>query len=415
MYVHNLELEQVRTFTGASLAFQVPGRELPLPNLTLIVGTNGAGKSTLLRSVALAALAPVLRSSGYAPRSIARRVGGAPVGPGFLRGKFSFQPEDGVPATEWNSELRINPARTNWSDRLEQESPPWADAMFETDGPAFFVVGYGANRRVDSSLAFQMQEKERHPRFLRVASLFEESVVLRPLSSWLPRWQNPGRRKQVITLINEIIGSVKVVEQNDEGEYLFERNGSLIPFDALSDGYRAFIGWVGDLLYHVTRGVPSGAKLDQTSGIALIDEIDLHMHPQWQREVLPRLAAALPRIQFVCTTHSPLVIGSVHRHNVLVLKEEGGATRIEPSPIEVHGLSSDQILTSEYFGLDSTRAPAFAENLERVASRAREGDTDQAKQYLRMLTLGERALVEPKPPTRRKTVKRKAAPKRRRS
>lgn len=404
MYVHSLKLFNIRTFEKADIAFQVPGGKESRPgldNVTLVVGTNGAGKSTVLRSIALAAIAPVLQSSGFVARSIARRTLKRRLN-GTMEATFSFGAEDNGADGEWRSRLRAQASRSGWIDRLvANKAPPWSEMLWESEMNGFFVVGYGATRRVASSRSSAFTaEKERHPRFLRVAGLFEDSVTLRPLSSWFPGWDNPGRRKQLVGLLNEIVGSAKIVDDPGADELLFEVGDSRVPFDALSDGYRAFIGWVADFLFHVTRGVASGRKLNQTVGIALIDEIDLHMHPQWQREVLPRLAAALPQMQFICTTHSPLVIGSVHQKNVIVLRGDDRRTVVEPAPIEVHGLSSDQILTSPYFGLESTRAPSFVLELNKVAKRARGGDADQARQYLRMLSLGERAM----PPTRAATA-----------
>lgn len=405
MYVHDLRLSRIRTFESAALTFQAPDSKDQGPglnNVTLVVGTNGAGKSTVLRSIALTAIAPVLSSSGFVARSIARRTKRGS-SKGVMDATFTFTADDVGAKGRWKSTVEVMPPRSGWIDRLAStEAPSWSETLWESGSTGFFVVGYGATRRVESSRSMGSfaQEKERHPRFLRVASLFEDSVVLRPLSSWLPTWRNPGRRKQVIGLLNEIVGSAKLVDDPGTDDSLFDVGGSRVPFDALSDGYRAFIGWVADFLFHVTRGVPSGHKLNETAGIALVDEIDLHMHPQWQREVLPRLAAALPRMQFICTTHSPLVIGSVHQKNVLVLRDDDGESIVEPAPIEVHGLSSDQILTSPYFGLESTRAPAFVERLDEVAKQARAGDADLARQYLRMLSLGERAVESPKKRTK---------------
>lgn len=406
MYIRDLSLTNVRTFEEASFTFQAPDaptKQPGLPNVTLIVGTNGSGKSTVLRSIALAAISPVLTSSGFVARSIARRTATGSTRASWS-GTFTFSPEDRGATKPWSSKVAALASRDGWMDRLSPgRAPPWAESLWDSKTQGFFVVGYGATRRVEGarSSSFTVQEKERHPRFLRVASLFEDSVVLRPLSSWLPGWKNPGRRKQVFTLLNAIIDSARLVEGDDD-ESLFEVGPTRVPFDALSDGYRAFIGWVADFLFHVTRGVPTGVRLEDTAGIALIDEVDLHMHPQWQREVLPRLSAALPRMQFICTSHSPLVIGSVHQKNVVVLKQRDGATIVEPAPIEVHGLSADQILTSPYFGLDSTRAPGFVKQLGTVAKKARSGDADQARQYLRMLTLGERALEATEAPRRKK-------------
>lgn len=400
MYVTRLQCENLRTIAKTAIDFCVPTPTArkdvattgPLPNVTLLLGTNGAGKTTILRAIALAALAPLLpRSSGYAPRAMVRRTKKGPVGTGLTRARLRFSEQDGRTG-EVDSELRLLASDEGYHERFDfqNDEPDWAKLLWKERSPACFLVGYGASRRVDAagSFALQMQEKERHPRFLRVAGLFEDSVVLRPLSSWLPQWDNPGRRKQLVSLFNKVLDDVQIVDKPVDGQYLFSMDGAEFPFDSLSDGYRALIGWIADLLYHVSRSTPSGAMLFETQGIVLLDEVDLHLHPGWQKSVIPRLARAMPNIQFVFTSHSPLVVGSLHRDNVRIVKRGSAGTVVEAAPLEVFGLSADQILTSEYFGLETTREPEFASAVSKVAAAARRGDANSAQQFLRMLALG---------------------------
>ncbi|MFN7587785.1 MAG: AAA family ATPase [Planctomycetota bacterium] len=409
MYVTRITCENLRTISEVSvdLCVPTPGSAQPddggpLPNVTLLLGVNGSGKTTILRAIALAALAPLMPSSGYAPRAMVRRTtkGLAKKGVGRAVARLRFTPQDGR-ADEIDSEFRLLASKDDDHERFDLSAgePEWAKLLWKERSPACFLVGYGASRRVDAagSFALQMQEKQRSPRFLRVAGLFEDSVVLRPLSSWLPQWDNPGRRKQLVTLFNEVLDDVQIVEEPKDGQYLFRMDGTEFPFDALSDGYRALIGWIADLLYHISRSVPSGAMLFQTEGIVLIDEIDLHLHPTWQKTVIPRLARAMPNLQFVLTSHSPLVVGSLHRENVRIVRRSERGTVVEAAPLEVFGLSADQILTSEYFGLKSTRQEGFAAAVAEVAKQARSGDPGKAQQFLRMLVLGGAAELDPMP------------------
>lgn len=146
-------------------------------------------------------------------------------------------------------------------------------------------------------------------RYERVASLFEEHVTLMPLSYWLPEYakSNKGRYTQVINLINDLLPlNCQIQKTVQENENLFEMNGIVLPFRALSDGFRAYIGWIGDMLFHVCQGVATGLKLREMRGVVMVDEIDLHLHPEWQKVVVPTLAKALPNVQFIFTTHSPI-------------------------------------------------------------------------------------------------------------
>ena len=99
-----------------------------------------------------------------------------------------------------------------------------------------------------------------------------------------------------------------------------------VPVDVLSDGVLNIIGIIGDI---ACRAIQLNTKvydkpLADTNGIVLIDEIDLHLHPQWQQVVLQSLTKAFPNIQFIVTTHSPQVLSTVHNRNIGILNNESG-------------------------------------------------------------------------------------------
>ena len=106
----------------------------------------------------------------------------------------------------------------------------------------------------------------------RVQSLFEEAYSLLPLNAWLPafRRSNPGRHTQVVNLINRLMGSGHYVftGELEEGDYLFDRGGLKVPSPVLSDGYRAFLGWIGDLLYHVCMTVRAARSSSKTGALS---------------------------------------------------------------------------------------------------------------------------------------------------
>ncbi|OCX69003.1 hypothetical protein A6M27_14520 [Acidithiobacillus thiooxidans] len=89
----------------------------------------------------------------------------------------------------------------------------------------------------------------------------------------------------------------------------------------LSDGIRNVIAMVGDIAFRAVQlNAHLGARAAlETSGIALIDEVDMHLHPSWQQVILKGLREAFPRIQFIVTTHSPQVLSTVRRENIRVL------------------------------------------------------------------------------------------------
>ena len=119
------------------------------------------------------------------------------------------------------------------------------------------------------------------------------------------------------------------------------------------------------------------------SGVVLIDEIDLHLHPSWQREVVQTLSTALPRMQFIATTHSPLVASTVQSENIFVTDEdENGHAIIKQLEERVYGRSVEQLLLSSYFGLESTKPASFMEASRELFAEVAKGDSKAALAFL---------------------------------
>lgn len=371
MYIQSLSLRDFRTFGKARLEFLHADRpatdELPsgrLPNVNVLLGDNGSGKTSVLRAIALAGLGPIVGDTGLLPHSLVRRTRRTQRELARIEASFTLH------ARQDESPLEMVKSVVAVQRRDEIEQLRWAGdqdtdwkPVYKSSNVAFFMVGYGATRRVERPDSFNLgaRSKSRLPRAQRVQGLFEDSYSLIPLGSWLPAFEsrNRGRHKQVVTLLNRILKPTeyRFTGEFDQVDYLFERKGVKVPFQAMSDGYRALIGWVADLLYHVCFNCPDGLKLVDARGVALVDEVDLHLHPGWQMKVIDSLAAALPRMQFIFTTHSPLIVGSLEWMNVLVMREGPKGVTAERVRRAIHGLDADQLLVTDLFGLASTRPP----------------------------------------------------------
>jgi predicted ATP-binding protein involved in virulence len=125
-------------------------------------------------------------------------------------------------------------------------------------------------------------------------------------------------------------------------------------------------------------------------GIVLVDEIDLLLHPSWQRVVIPAVARTFPNIQFIFTTHSPIVTGTLEAENILVARETdvNGISIVRHVEAEVHGLNAEQVLLSSYFELSSTRSPDISAGIEELARLAIDGDEEARRRYLTALIEG---------------------------
>lgn len=405
MYIESITINNFRTFRKARIEFshrdRKPTKALPaskLPNVNLLLGNNGLGKTTLLKAIALAALGPAVADSGIYPYRLVRREPDkrqSEEGTATIYATYKAHPQDQVPVNMVESHITISQRGDLEQLRWTHEDDKVWHPIYSSSSDAFFFVGYGATRRVEKQDRADVGSRKQSSfaRAQRIQSLFEEAYSLVPLSVWLPAFkkENPGRYKQIVNLINRLMGKghFQFTGELEEKEYVFERGGLRVPFPALSDGYRAYLGWIGDLLYHICMTCPSGSKLVDNRGIVMVDEIDLHIHPRWQINVLPVLSKALPNIQFIVTSHSPLVVGSLQWMNI-ILMAPGPKQSSKPKRIEegIHGLDADQILLTEFFGMRSTRVPAKESQLQKLTEKARVGDISAAKELLIALTKG---------------------------
>jgi len=179
--------------------------------------------------------------------------------------------------------------------------------------------------------------------------------------------------------ISTVIPECKMIGLDENAEDLqatINDNGTeqLLPFKMLSDGYRNMLAMVADIACRCAVLNPQfGAKAPlMTDGMVLIDEIDLHLHPKWQRSVVGNLKKAFPKIQFVVTTHSPFIIQSLKREEIIRLGDD------EPLPDTID--KSIEEIIEEIQGIE----------LPQMSPRRKEM-TETAQKYYQLLKSGEKA------------------------
>lgn len=106
---------------------------------------------------------------------------------------------------------------------------------------------------------------------------------------------------------------------------MLRKNGEPLNAEQLSDGEKIYLALVGDLCHRLSLANPVGDPL-LGGGIVLIDEVDLHLHPQWQSEIANALTRTFPNIQFIISTHSPHVINSVPTTSLRIIDADGSIT-----------------------------------------------------------------------------------------
>lgn len=155
---------------------------------------------------------------------------------------------------------------------------------------------------------------------------------------------------------------------------IVEKFGELV-VNQLSDGEKGLLAMVGDLARRLAIANPGLPDPLQGEGVVLIDEIELHLHPEWQRRIIPSLTQTFPNCQFIITTHSPQILGEIQ--NGIVYRLRSSPKGIVAEKMQTYGRDSNQIL--EDIMDVSERSPTFKNDLRRLFRLIEDGKLDEAK------------------------------------
>jgi len=158
------------------------------------------------------------------------------------------------------------------------------------------------------------------------------------------------------------------------------KNGAQLNVEQLSDGEKIYLALIGDMCHRLSLANPHTDPL-KGQGIVLIDEIDLHLHPQWQSEIAQRLTSTFPNIQFIVTTHSPHVLNRVSPSSVRILESDNSISE----PAYAYGMPSEIVL-KDLMSLTHDIPDDVKSAIELFYSAIAEGDTSAARQSLENLS-----------------------------
>lgn len=358
-YISEISLTDIRCFSGEE-TIRLPPPADGSPSWTLIVGENGTGKTTVLRSIALC-LCDETRASGL----------------------FTELQGDMIREDREEAKIKLTLASKDDAERKRtiettfckngDEGEDLKQARNGSDLSDLLVCGYGAKRGTVGTA-----EVERYRTIESVYSLFNYDAQLQ--SSELVLLRIVQLHKHIT--LDKLLRNVDSVLGLQPGSTTWDHRGlrvrgpwgSSVGTGAIGDGYAATLTWICDLLgwsYFASPVTESGLLSEQIEGIVLLDEIEQHLHPSWQLEIVPRLAKAFPAVQFIATTHSPLVaIGSAQVPAETVLlnytDSEDGVEMVAGFP-SLSARRADQVLTSSLFGLKRTTGDRVGREIERYA------------------------------------------------
>jgi predicted ATP-binding protein involved in virulence len=406
MRIDRLDLVNFKRFQSLSIELH--------PRLTLLVGDNGAGKTSVLDALAIAAgiwlVKPPDSTLANSGRNILpREIRLEPVREGDRTQLAERKPvivravgEIAGTHVEWTRQVRETGVRTTNADAKSALALVADVFRRDDDGEQVLcpvIAYYGAGRTWLPSQSRTPKPEINGParRWEAFYDCFDERIRLGDLQTWFQReaiayanrglsWR-PGYEAVKRAILQCVPGADDLWFDGDRSELALSIHGFAQPFSNLSAGQRMMVALIADIaIKAVTQNaylLPENRLesddlelprlLRQTPGLVLIDELDVHLHPKWQRRVVNDLKEIFPAIQFVCTSHSPFIIQSLQAGELKTLDESG------PLLVEYANRSIEDIaegIQQVAIPQQSLRASELAQATERYF-RLLEARTDQ--------------------------------------
>jgi len=370
MYIQSIKIQNLKRLRDFELNFTSDSGATRM--WSVLIGENGTGKSAILQAIALAA-AGRLQVNGLAGNSVAHLADQRQTDDMIITAWFSIpvvnhpvasvaqkkrRAKEALPPPAVGrrliSKVTLRPAQSTlrasseFEDELlqvEDEDP--LDEARAQELPGWFVVGYGVNRVLPS--ANSSAELVR-PAVNRMRPLFEPTQQLIS-TDFITAFEDAEVKRAYSRILQSVLIDTDVLPKDISAFELRGRSGITLASDlvesarfsqimgdfpvkvpavALAHGYQSTIAWIADLIGHIvweaqkTRLGKKTIDFKTFQGLVLIDEIDLYLHPIWQAKLIPALRENFPRVQFIATTHSPVVLATLVPDEVVRLQVEAG-------------------------------------------------------------------------------------------
>lgn len=413
MSIKSLKLSNVGPFRRRPDGSGSDGIELEFDaNVNLFIGPNNVGKSTILHALYLLTRHRVDAHLGGDVSSVLRRVGpswGHAYGPHDESSRFTITPHgNGQPISGSFAELMKPLAvqsngRSSWNEIVDGygfigyrhtvsgidagNGPHDVDARIEDqEDLSLLTSAHNVAQMLESPHEFDRQV---------VPVIFEAvSEITREFQLAIDGEISDeiGQRLRGKSLKDIFIDSKKPDSPtviSDLGGYLVETTDGTHPFSDLSHGTLSTLAWVSQFVMGMARHYEDNPDWKEQRGIFIIDEIDAHLHPSWQRRIIPTLQLHFPNVQIFASTHSPMMVAGLQKWQVHLLKrDETGQVAWSRNEQDIIGWTADEIYR-KYMEIDDPtdeRTARHAEELRELRNKDNLTPDDEARmQELRRL------------------------------
>jgi predicted ATPase len=418
MWAQEITIENIKCFEKQTI--KLGTKDGPYPWITFL-GENGTGKSTVLQAIALLLAGPegaiqLLKPQGWIrnedrPGKMTVRLHQSSNDPGKyvaeIKERKAFQYTfylTGEQKQLINKQIFTEP--TIIADTNSRIIPWLRENALLPKGKGWFGAGYGAFRRLTRKNRILVPSLQQPLRYTNFFSQFFEDEPLEAFETWLVyldyRISKDGNddvaKRQKgwgIKAINQLLPEGNEFDSIDANGRIWFRTGKTKASTvSLSDGFRSIMALAGDLIWRLIEAFPESKNPLEEVGIVLIDELDIHLHPTWQRKIAGLLRQTFPNIQFIMATHSPFVAAGAGEDAVTYRFYKKDETIVIQNIGDIHSLSVDRILQSEAFGLVSTFSPETQAKIDRyfVLKRKPELNSVEKTEYQLAIPVMQQAL-----------------------
>ncbi|PMZ85270.1 MULTISPECIES: AAA family ATPase [unclassified Pseudomonas] len=410
MYIRRLNITNIRSIKNFDLRFSAG----EAAGWHVILGANGSGKSSVVRSLALALAGPKEAVALRQNWNTWQRNGapGSKIQLQFDSGQKDIFTGKGRPNSTIDVDIELRPIETSiGGPRIEvavTSGVTRATRSIWGTNSGWFSASFGPFRRFTGGDQAFDRLFYSNPRLASHLSAFGEDVALTEGLRWLrelrvKQLEGISEERHLLDHLIEFLNNsdllphgAKIVEVKSEEVVLSDANGAFVSVEQMSDGYRSVLSMIFEILRQMTKsyGIDDVIRsLDVTAGavnlpgVVSIDEVDAHLHPSWQKEIGPWFTKCFPQIQFIVTTHSPIICRNattVWRLPNPGTEEKSG--RIEGNDLNrlMHG-SILEAYGTEFFGRDIARSEdsqhmlSELATLNRGALKGRLNETEKAR------------------------------------
>lgn len=380
MKIHKFQIKNFKGFANITFALN--------EQMTIFIGDNAKGKTSVLDALAIS-IGSFLRGIDIA-KAEARSVDKSEIRVVTIDGQP--RPQLPVEITAYGT-VNDKEIKNGWTRALEKISNKTTTTFVKArniekeasdmlaqsrsrGGVTFPVIAYHGTGRLwaehgEKKAAFKKQDEGVS---IAYANCLSPKSSSKEFLSWYKTFEDEVRKfdgendKLFLEIFNKCIVSMMPGDKWQDIAYSFKEddligifempngNKEKLLFSQLSDGYRNVIGMVADIAYRCIKLNPHLKEnaIKATPGVVLIDELDLHLHPNWQRRIVRDLKNAFPLIQFVATTHSPFIVQSVEQSELINLDNDEWQA-VEPDSLPVNKIAT------EVMGVTSIRSDDFNE------------------------------------------------------